>query len=75
MSKTDSVAGGIGMTSIVFIIFLILKLAEIGIVKNWDWWWVFAPIWIPIGFVVIFVLVVIIGSFIYTMFKKKPYKF
>ena len=30
----------------IFQVFLLLKLAEIGQVKDWSWWWVFSPIWI-----------------------------
>ena len=47
-------AGGIGLPSVLFIVFLILKLTE---VINWSWWWVTAPLWIPavvgLGFFVI----------------------
>ena len=39
---------GIGLAGIVFIIFLVLKLAEIGQVARWSWWWVTSPLWLPI---------------------------
>ena len=29
----------------VFLVFLVLKLAEIGPVATWSWWWVTAPLW------------------------------
>jgi hypothetical protein len=29
----------------VFLVFLTLKLAGIGTVAQWSWWWVTAPIW------------------------------
>lgn len=44
--------GGIGLAGVTFIVFLILKLAEIGSVANWSWWWVTSPLWIPIAIVV-----------------------
>jgi len=35
---------------IIFLIFLTLKLAEVGAVATWSWWWVTCPLWIgPVG--------------------------
>ena len=34
--------------TILFLIFLTLKLAGIGAVASWSWWWVTSPLWIPI---------------------------
>lgn len=48
--------GGISLGTILFIVFLVLKLTE---VIDWSWWWVTAPLWIPIGLVV--VLTVLLG--------------
>lgn len=42
----------------VFIVFLILKLAEIGQVATWSWWWVTAPLWMPTGAVVSFYIII-----------------
>lgn len=39
--------GGLSLLSVVFIVFLVLKLAEIGVVATWSWWWVTAPLWGP----------------------------
>jgi hypothetical protein len=47
MSNTTS-SGGVGMGFILFIVFLILKLTG---TIDWSWWWVTAPLWIPILFV------------------------
>jgi hypothetical protein len=44
--------------TIIFIIFLVLKLCK---VIKWSWLWVFSPIWIIVGIVII---AVIIGMFI-----------
>lgn len=33
-----------------FLLFLGLKLAEVGVVATWSWWWVTAPLWIYLGF-------------------------
>lgn len=36
------------LMSVIFIVFLVLKLAEVGKVADWSWWWVTAPYWGPI---------------------------
>jgi hypothetical protein len=41
---------------ILFIIFLVLKLAAIGAVATWSWWWVTAPLWL--GFVFFFLVAI-----------------
>jgi hypothetical protein len=53
---SDSKSGGVGCFGI-FIpvltaIFVGLKLAELGAIASWSWWWVFSPIWISIGLVI-----------------------
>jgi len=53
---------GLGLGTILFLIFLILKLTNL---INWSWWWVFAPFWMP--FVIIFLLFTLI--FLYHFFK------
>ena len=50
--------GGVGFLSLLFLLFLGLKL---GGWIDWSWWWVFAPIWMPI----ILVLVIIGVVFLY----------
>lgn len=50
--SSNSSSGGVSLASLVFIVFLILKLCD---VIDWSWWWVTAPLWGPIalGIVVI----------------------
>lgn len=38
-------SGGIGFLGLLAIVFIVLKLT--GYIA-WSWWWVLAPIWIPI---------------------------
>ena len=38
--------GGISIGMVLFVIFLTLKLAKVGVVANWSWWWVTSPLWI-----------------------------
>ena len=47
-SSSSSSSGGIGLCGMVFIIFLFLKLAEMGVVATWSWWWVTSPLCLPI---------------------------
>jgi len=42
-NKTSS--SGLGLGSVLFIVFLVLKLT--GNI-DWSWWWVTSPLWIPI---------------------------
>lgn len=46
MSKEKTSSAGFGIATVLFLIFLVLKLAEIGQVKDWSWWWVTSPLWI-----------------------------
>lgn len=41
---------GLGICDVLFIVFLVLKL--IGVI-NWSWWWVIAPLWIPLALVIL----------------------
>lgn len=48
MSDTKSVQVGPGFGGSLFLVFLVLKLTD---VIDWSWWWVTAPLWIPLGIV------------------------
>ena len=56
MSKENTtIVGGNGFFGLLFITFLVLKLSN---VINWSWWWVTAPLWVPLGFVaIVFVII------------------
>lgn len=43
--------GGIGFLGALAILFIALKLLNITVVASWSWWWVLAPIWGPLAFV------------------------
>lgn len=67
--KTNS--NGLGIGSILFLIFLTLKLAEIGPVAKWSWWWVTAPLWIPMVLIALIALAVGAVALGYEMSKRK----
>ena len=48
-------SAGFPILTILFLIFLTLKLAGIGVVATWSWWAVTSPLWI--GAILIIVLV------------------
>lgn len=64
MENQKVTSNGIGLGTVIFLIFLVLKLAGIGQVANWSWWWITSPLWIPIllglAIVVVAVLIAII---------------
>ena len=43
MSDKKTSSGGIGATSVLTMIFIVLKL--VGVI-TWSWWWVLSPLWI-----------------------------
>jgi hypothetical protein len=62
MSK-ETTAFNSGILTILFIVFLILKLT--GNI-DWSWWWVTSPLWLPL----VLLLVTIIGVVVFYNVKK-----
>ena len=52
--KKSAGAGGIGVTGLLQVAFIVLKLC--GVIK-WSWWWVLAPAWITAALVVLLVII------------------
>lgn len=48
---------GGGFSGLLFIAFLILKLCN---VITWSWWWVTAPLWMPLAFVIVVSIICVI---------------
>lgn len=44
-SKSSSSSAGISFGGALFLVFLVLKLTH---VIDWSWWWVTAPLWVPV---------------------------
>lgn len=63
-SKTSAVAGatgsGVSLGTLVFAVFLFLKLAGMGVVANWSWVWVCSPLWIPPALVIGIIVVIVV---------------
>ncbi len=58
MSREKNTSNGIGLGTVLFLIFLTLKLAEVGPVQYWSWWWVTSPLWIPLTLVLVVLAVI-----------------
>ena len=60
MSEVETVSsGGISFFGLLAIVFITLKLAQIGPVATWSWWWVLSPIWIPFALCILILLVIV----------------
>lgn len=49
-NNKSSSGGGIGFFRLLAIVFITLKLCA---VINWSWWWVLAPLWMPVALIII----------------------
>ena len=63
-------SGGVGLATVIGIVFIILKL--VGVIA-WSWWWVLSPFWIPLGLALVIAIVARIAILIikYKYDKKK----
>ena len=58
--------GGISFGTVLFIVFLVLKLTE---TIDWSWWWVTAPLWIPVAIVLGIAIIGFVLSIIFEILK------
>lgn len=52
MENNSNYTSRLSFSSILFLVFLVLKLTN---VIDWSWWWVTAPLWIPAIIFLVFV--------------------
>lgn len=50
MPNSTQKNGGIGFLGLLTIVFIVLKLTHY---ISWSWWWVLAPMWMPIGILLV----------------------
>ena len=62
MSNNNSSSSGLGIFSVVGIVFIVLKC--VGVI-NWSWWWVLSPFWIGFLFGISILLLILSGYFIF----------
>lgn len=65
--KNINVNIGGWFTSLLFLIFLVLKLCG---VISWSWWWVTAPLWIPFALIVVILFGLLLGFSLNEVWKK-----
>jgi hypothetical protein len=63
MADNKNTSSGLGFGTVLFLIFLTLKLGGWGIVATWSWWWIFSPLWIPLALIAFFIIIGIIVTF------------
>jgi hypothetical protein len=63
---------GLGLGTVLFLIFLTLKLAEIGPVQYWSWWWITSPLWIPL--IIVILIAIGVGVVEYNHYNRKRRK-
>lgn len=69
MSNTTKVQTSFPFLSILCLIFITLKLTNY---IAWSWWWVLAPIWIPVAILLlVFMIVGLLGVVEYNKTKNK----
>jgi hypothetical protein len=54
MSEKSTTSGGVGISTVLLIVFIVLKL--VGVI-DWSWWWVLSPLWISVGLGLIFLII------------------
>lgn len=62
--QTTVASGGIGFCGLLTIALIVLKLTS---VIAWSWWWVLAPLWLPVVLLLLFAAF----AFIYTGIKMR----
>ena len=53
-NSNSSSAGGTGFSGLLAVAFIVLKLTG---VIDWSWWWILAPVWIPVAIAAAVVLI------------------
>lgn len=70
MSSKNSQSDGIGLCGFTFLIFLVLKLTGTGVVAQWSWWAVTAPLWVPFAIVVGMLALILIAVLVAKMIER-----
>jgi len=64
MKENKGYSSGLSFGTILFLIFLVLKLTNTGTVATWSWLWVTSPLWIPFGLVIVVLLIAVLWKLI-----------
>lgn len=64
----------IGLWTGIFLVLLFLKLGGFGMVANWSWWWITAPLWAPISTYIVGALIVALVIRLVYKHKERKYR-
>ena len=65
-TKTQVSSGGISFGGLLAVLFIGLKLGK---VIDWSWWWVLAPLWIPI--IILLGILIVVGLVLLIIYIKE----
>lgn len=68
MNNKNISNSGISLSTVLFIVFIILKLTG---VISWSWWWITAPLWIPFGIIFVLTFVGVLLTIIVRLCKPE----
>lgn len=74
MEEKKGVLLNMSLTTLLAVIFAVLKLCNVGLVATWSWWWVLSPIWIPIALAAAISIVGVIAVLIMDVIGRKKDK-
>lgn len=69
MEKDNKSSVSLNLGTILFLIFLTLKLAGLGVVATWSWWWVTSPLWISFAITLFIIGIASVGLMIRDIFN------
>ena len=64
MENKQVTAGGADVFTLLLVLFVGLKLAGIGVVADWSWWWVLSPLWAPLAAFALVISGIFLAAFV-----------
>ncbi|MDR2824863.1 MAG: hypothetical protein LBB41_06670 [Prevotellaceae bacterium] len=68
-----SISGGVSFVGFLLLILITLKLAGVGMVATWSWWWVLCPLWAVVPLCLL-VLIIWLLIFIIKLWQRERRK-
>jgi len=69
--NTTATSGGVSLGTVLFLIFLVLKLCN---VIDWSWWWVTAPLWGTVALYLLVLGIALLSVWISELHHKRQIK-